>query len=636
MVAQKKPIVLDFADMSGGCNSIEHPIRYNGNQVDPRSVGYILRRSGIIKYPGAQGLSDATTFDKYLRLVTSHAQYDGTENLYALCNGKLELVDTDDGALTEKYDMGEAGNEGSATDAYGKKFICNGNKCVKIEGTTALQVGISAPSGVTGAAAAGAGLPDGVYSVYVSYARKVSGSNVLYSKGQSVGSITLGGGNNRISLTFANSADAQVTNKVVWIKSPGELIHYFFHETGDNTTTAITISATTLKATGIVYEYVAAPNELPPAITYIFAFAGRLWGIVGNTVWYSNMGGFNEYDVEIWAPANFRKTPYRLTGIFSVGQNLYFNTTNGILLLPNGDVTQMMYLIERRWYFKYMNTVSPWNNGVIGVTNDGVRLFDGESFTSFDMAYPIRDILSEIYDSPANFQPCGFVYRRSFRDEYHLMWQDSTVSVTVNNRHAVLNLSSVSWASTDEYKLAWEFQHVSGNYAAVFRNNALYIGQTHETASKIYLEDRQTTQSINCYDKDGNLFAVQTDMDASLYTKQQMFGMNAVMWLEKFYTFAQNDFPFSVQVYSGDDINKFSNAIEIPASSGGGAPAKFDAAIFDESTFPSENATTARKKLPTDFRTQSFYIVIKQSANDVNFKLIMLNIFAKAETGNYL
>lgn len=635
MVGQKKPFVINFADTSGGVNNIEHPSLFNQNQVHEDSSGFMLKKSGVVKSLGSTGLSATDTFTDYLRLLTLHRQFAGTESMYALSGGTLSAVNKTNGALTSKFTMGEATKEGWATDSHGKKWICNGNKTVKIEGTTAYQVGITAPSGITAAAAAGAGLPDGTYYIYVSYARKVSGANKLYSSGQLVAAVTLGSGNNQIAFTFANSSDAQVNNKVVWLKSPSEAVHYFFYETDNNTTTSFTITGTTAKNTSVIYEYAAMDNGVPPAITYIYAFAGRLWGIINNIIYYSDIGDFSEYSLEIWRASNYQITPHKLTGIFSVGQNLYFNSEDGILLLPSGDINQMLYLIESRWHFEYMRTVAAWNGGVIGVTNQGVRLFDGQQFTSFDFAYPIRSNLIKLYNSAANFQPCGFVYRRNFRDEYHLMWQDTTYSATTNNIHAVLNLSSAYWQESNNYNLAWEFQLISGNYAAVSAvDNTLFVGQSHETASKVYKEDSTYAQCSYVYNKSGTLLGLNVDVESKLRTREFVFDISALMWVKKFYVFAQNDYPFTIHLYAGDNINKFSEPFVIAAS--GGTTAAFDSAVWDTSIFPSENAASNKRKLPTDFKCRSLYVTITQTDNDYNFKLLKLLVFCEAEMGNYL
>lgn len=633
--ASRKPIAIDFADCSGGCVSeeVEHPTRFFRNQISDESIGFVLRKSGLSKQPGAVGLSSGTTFTTFLRGMFSHRQFSGTESLYGISNGELSQISTSDGSLTSKYSLGGPVNEAWACDAFGKKFICNGNSVVKIEGTTAYQVGITAPSGGTAAAASGAGLSDGVYSVYVGYARKVDGVNVLYSSGESLGEITLGTGSNRISITVPNSGDPQVNNKVVWIKSPDELIHYFFYETDDNTTTSITISADTQKETAIVYEYSSADNGLPPAITFIFSFAGRLWGIINNVIYYSNDGTFSAYDVERWGAANFRTTQYKLTGIFSVGLNLYFNTDNGILILPYGDINQKEYLIDPRWRFYDMRTVANWNGGVIGLTNQGVKMFDGERFTSFDFGYPIREKIDVIYQSQNNFRPCGFVYRKKFRDEYHLLWQDPSVSVSVNNIHAVLNLSSALWADFNNYNLSWEFQPVSGNYPVIFEsNNALYIGQSHTYASKVYAESLTTSRISNVYDSSGTLISSATDKQSYMKSRHHLEAVNGRMRIDKIYCHSQNEKSFDIRVCSGTDRSKKSAWITVNSTAT--APLVFP--VVFPAIFSSNDGDINRKKMPSHFWCKTVYTEVRQNADDIGFRLLQLSLIGEVETNNYI
>ena len=82
--ATKKPHIIDFTDMSGGVNSVEHPARINNAQVQPESIGFMLKKSGIQKYPGATGLTSSTTFTTYLKMLSMYKNLSGTELLLAL------------------------------------------------------------------------------------------------------------------------------------------------------------------------------------------------------------------------------------------------------------------------------------------------------------------------------------------------------------------------------------------------------------------------------------------------------------------------------------------------------------------------------------------------------------------------
>jgi hypothetical protein len=631
----KKYITLNFVDFSGGANSVEYPINIGANQVNPATSGAILRKSGFLKYPGWLGLSSTTTFTSYLKMLNGYRDFNLTERLLALSGGELSLVSKTTGALTSLYTMGSASAEGWMCESWGKAFVCNGNKVVKVESSVAYPVGIAAPIGVSAAASAGAGLPDGVYTVYASYARRIGGVDKLYSKGQSLGNITLGGGNNRITISnFANSFDTQVGNKVIWIKSPAEVVAYFFYGTNDNTTTSFIISGTGAKDTTNVYEVNAADNGLPPAGSFIYAFANRLWFIKDNIIYFSNKS-YNEYDLEIFGAANFIISTHLLTGIFSVGDNLYFNSPDGIFRLANADPTAILYHTEPRWHFAYMRTVDRWNNGVIGLTNDGVRIFDGEKFTDFDISHYIKNIIKTIYGAPANFQPCGAVYRRDIRNEYRLMWQDGDV-VTVNNQHWILNLDSLQKGQDSTLDVfAWEKQPFSGNFLTTDRTaNLLYIGQSHATASKIAYESSDDL-SKDLYDAAGTLIATATPQIFTLTTREHMPDLSGRIKGLKFYGLYQTNESFEMQFFIGTKFDVKSKVFTFPKTVGNDTNAKFDEDNFDEGAFVSENPEIMKGFFSDTFHGGSIYARISQNKHDSVFKILALKVFLEIEYGNF-
>jgi hypothetical protein len=640
----KKLDIVKFFDFSGGVNSVEDPVRIGVNQVQPETIGCILRKSGIKKYPGAIGLSAVDTFAAHLRMMKLYRAYDTTERLMALSNGNLYLVDQTDGSLTLKYAMGSAANRGIACEVYNKMFVCNGGSVVKVEGTTSYRVGIVAPTAGTAAPAAGAGLPDGTYDVIIGYARRVSGTNVLYSSGYTIGSVVLGGGNNQISISgFANSADAQVGNKVVWIKSPGEVIHYFFYETTNNTTTSFTISGTGSKSVTNIYESFAMDNGLPPSTaTFIYAFANRLWMIVGDTIYYSAKA-YNQYDVEKFPAANVIVTPYNLTGIFSVGKDLFFNTESGILQMEKADPNTNLYLTEPRWNFFDMNTVDRWNNGVIGLTNDGVRYFNGETFTDYDMSYTIKNKIDEALKVKSYFVPCGWVYRRPIRNEYHLCWQDEGVSTTVNNMHAVLNLDSFSYTSPEDFKAAWEFQPYSCNFATVSRgSNSVYIGQTHATAPRIAKETPLNDVLNYLYTPDGVLLSSETSFLMRLVSRIVLPSLSAICWFERFRMLLKNNSDVGIQFVLPDQaMDNMGRSIQyvVPAPYGGDA--KYDLSNYDESYYPIDEAFVFRDSIyATDqrenFSGREISLEISQTENDPNLQIMEIDVQYSIETGNFI
>lgn len=639
----KKYISIDFTDMSGGVNSVEHPLRIGTNQVQQETIGFMLKKSGIAKYPGATGLTDATTFTTYLKMLSMYRDFYGTERLLALSDGNLYDVDYDGvgiGSITLKYALGGTG-EGWSCDSNGKHWICNGASVVKCESGNVYRVGIVSPSGVSAAASAGAGLADGSYSIYASYGRRVSGVDKLYSQGQYVGTVTLGSGNNRITVSnFSNSADPQVGQKVIWIKgvTAGESIHYFFYATNDNATTTFIISSASAKNTSLIYEYDSLDNGLPPAGTFVYAFSNRIWLLKDNIVYYSDKVADSEYNLEIFRAKNYLITPFMCTGMFSVGTDLYVNTDSGILVIPGADPTAASYIIEPRWHFASMRTVARWNNGVIGLTNDGVRTFNGGQFSSYDLSSQIKNKIDLLYSWTTNFAPCGYVYRRTHRNEYHLMWQDISLGTSVNNVHAILNLDSIYYNSPDDCNMAWEYQSISGNYAAVSKStNFVFVGQTHASASKIFKEDVSTDKNVYVYGGDGSYFSSSQNVVAMVRSRIVMPGIMGVCWFKRIYVLHQNMGSFSVKVVVADKFETDSGTLPVTSSvPSGGAVAVYDETVYDESYYPVENAAVDKKKIKDGFKGKSCYVEIQQLANDPTFRLMDITIIAEYETGNFI
>lgn len=640
MAATRKIAAINFTDFSGGVNSVESPVMIKPNQVDPETIGFVLKKSGFVRAPGAQGLTASDVYSTYLRLMTFYRQYTTTEKLISVSNGHLYDNSLVDGSLTDLYNMTGTGAAWMA-EAYSKAFVCNGSAVIKLENATAYRVGIDAPSGVTAAASAGAGLPDGAYSVYASYARRVGSANVLYGKGQLVGTVTLGSGNNRITVSMANSSDSQVGNKIIWIKSPTEAVHYFFYETTNNSTTSFIISGTGAKSTSLVYESDALNNGLPPNGTFIYSFANRLWLISGNTFYYSK-ASFNEYDLEVFPAANFRTTPYNLTGIFSIGNNLYFNTDSGILALPNADISALAYLIEPRWNFKYMRTVDRWNNGVIGLTTDGVRFFDGEKFGSVDLSYYIKTDIDRLYnDTDGNFEPCGYVYRNDIRSEYHLMWYDTQVNAVTNSKHAVLNLDTCNAIgitgafSPDDANIAWEYHNHSGNFAAISRNtNDVYIAQQHETAPKVYLLSKTTNAAKYMYDITGALLTEDTVTRAFFRSREVLPQLDGKIWIKRVYVLAKNSLPFSVQFGIGDRFTIESTVHTLNGGITGGLV--WDSGRWDADSWPADNAFKVRLLGDDSLWGGTAWVKVWTEENDITFKILSIMMMIEIETGNFL
>lgn len=620
-MAVKKPISQDFSDISGGLNTAKPAVAIGGNQIQA-CLNTIIKEQGWGRSPGYLGMKTTAEFSAYIRGLHVYEQVAGTETLIALSGGKLYTVATSgasSGDITDLYNLTGTG-EGWFCNAFDKCFVANGTILMKAESpTVAYRVGIVAPTGATIAAVAGGTLPDGSYDVYVSYARKVSGANALYSIGQALGTVVLGTGSNTIRVTCADSADAQVNNKVVWVREAGGSIWYYYGESGDNTTEIINISSDAAKNSDLLYSVAAAPNALPGALQGVYFFDNRLFGFINDKYYWSDKG-LTSFKLEIWRSANVGTLPFNILSMFSMNGSLYFNTTGGIICLPSGDVNSRYVIKDTRWYFRFPRTVDYWGGSVIGVTNNGVRIFDGEKFTTFDYGKDIKPEIEKLYSSySSNFPPCGKVTYRTTRTEYHLSFRDTAVSSLLCNRHLVLNLSSVAVYDEIKYKVPWEEWEGGFSYLVNSKDNALYYGQSLANGGQIFKETNSSSADRYVYDKAGTFLTALTEKNINITSRDFLINLSASVTWQTVQLIAQLSSTASLRIAFRDSgIPTSTKAMQVNDG------AEFDSAIFDASYFAIETPTPRNIPLKRQLSGKISYLVFSQTADDINLSVIAI------------
>lgn len=515
---------INIDDLSGGLNNNDPALTISDNEVaDCKNAKFL--KMGYERWPGAEPLTAQNAINDYIRGEFTHGEVDGTQHLYELHGGKLYEVSKSDGSLTELYDLTGQG-EGWGASSHGTFFCSNGSGMCKIEGSTAYRVGIVPPSGVvaTGSTSGGS-LPDGTYKLYASYARRVNGSDVLYSKGEELTNVVISGGSGNGSIAisgFLNSTDPQVGNKAIWMTRANLATYFKWKTTGDNTTETFTITDSEPESLLITYGAKAKDNDLPPNLDYLFAFDNRLFGIVDNTLVWSRKG-YNKYDLDRWPAVNSRTTAYRQTMLFGCEKHLCLNTEqNGIMLLPFADVNAKIEHFEEQTSFEYPRTVSKWNGNLIGMTRDRVGVFNKETFTfdPWDYGYNIRPFLNRIWqDDGVNNRPCGIVHRRDNRMEYMLSFKDNRLKGTNNNRTLILNLSRTYYIDIDRNKTPWELLGRGFNYVVKDTDNILYFAQHFGGSGTIYKELSNHTYERGIFNDNGEYLTTNTDMETFVITK---------------------------------------------------------------------------------------------------------------------
>jgi hypothetical protein len=459
------------------------------------AIDAILSGSSIKRRPGMSAINHSLT--GWMRGLDTYLQEDGTDTLLTAVDGKIYSIDKISGAATLIYEIGGAGEVWFST-YQNKCWVCNGSKNIKIEGSTGYTLAINPPTDAMAIAGGSGSLTAGEYTIFVCYARKVDGVTRLYSTGQALTPITLSGTNAAI-IWCADSADLQVTTKIVFMSDAGGSAYYFYGEFDQGTETLM-ISDTTARNPSIIYDVVAADNTTPPAFSQILAADNRIWGVSGRYLYYSLQSG-TVYDLERFGQLNYIEYPFQITSIHATGLHLYINTPAGIIRQPNFDVTARFEHVEKRYYFKYPRTVAEWSGTLIGLTEDGVRIFDGDKMSSYDVSLDVKPDIQKAYTgaSGSDFNPIGTIYRRAYRTEYHLCYRDLSVSTLTNNRRLVLNLDHFSVAADNKAVAAWEKWTAGANYLTVDGNGTLFSGQSTAEGSTIYTESVTRAADSNIY-----------------------------------------------------------------------------------------------------------------------------------------
>lgn len=624
-----REISLNFADISSGKASA-----YPQNSISDKQCfainNLIIEKKGFTRAPGYAGIKSSAIFADRMRGFATHIAADGTETLITAVGSKIYSVNATTGAETELYDFGSAA-ETYFTRLNDKLFACNGSGVCKIESATvAYQVGIDAPTGASAAAQAGGSLPTGDYKVAVSYARKVSGLNVLYSYPQLISTVTISGGNLTVRVTCANSSDPQVNNKVIWMTDAGGSVYYYYGESGNNTSTTIDITSNANKSALLNMAVEAVPNQNPPDFVNIYAFDNRLfgWTLNSNVLIYSNKVG-TIYDAEKFTNydqfyGNRIVCPYKIVCLTSVGGSLYINTVGGTFALPSGDISAKLDNVENFLYFKYPKTVQEFGGLAWGVTNDGFRYFNGTSY-SIDLSKHIKpDIDTLVRCATADIQPQGLIHRRSGkRTEYHLAFNDTSINSINHCKHLILNIDRIVVVDNDSYAAPWEEWGSVGGFMTI-KDGQMFTGQTASSSATVVKED--SFADIYTIDQDGEFVSALTAKSASMTTKLMVPDMAGICKWTTVRVLSRSNFDYTVIVNMPENGGISSSTSTISGQA--------TLPVITESTGPElpiilsgEYAVTQKLKQPRSALGKSVYIVFSQDAvAEENLQLFDISI----------
>jgi hypothetical protein len=502
--------VIDFSDMSGGKNNTYPAHAIAQNQVS-ETLNAMHEKIGISRAPGYRGVTETALFSAPCTGFFNYVHDDGTESIIAVSDGKVYRIDNTDWTLDEIGAMTGTG-ECYSVNATGKLWICNGTEFVKVENDLSVfRVQIVAPSDGAASAISGGTLADGVYGVYVSYARYDSTTGqYLYSLPQSLGNKTCGAGSNTIRVTLTDSTDTQVNRVVVFMTDAGGAIPFYYKEATVTTPGARTIDVTSSATRNgdILMTTVSTPNQILPYIpTGICYFDDQIfvWSSSNpKTVYWSIRSDVNAMDLERFVPENFRVLPFGINAMFGVGSDLFFNHIgNGVSIASMGNVGGVIKNAWRDFWFLDCKTDLGKSNVVyvggaaFGLTNDGFRLFNGQYFTE-DLSAHIKPDIDLIRLGTGI--PSATVYRRpNKRTEYRFSFNNFNYGNSGNNDQRVFNIDFYSQGLK-----TWECWENGFTYSIIFGGVILLL-QNGASDAQVVQEVGKT--DVYCYDRSGAFMA---------------------------------------------------------------------------------------------------------------------------------
>jgi hypothetical protein len=626
---------IDFSDMSGGKNSAFPAHAIAANQV-VETINLIHERVGITRSPGYMGLSDEALFASPIRGMWAYKHYDGSETLIVVSGLKIYSINISEGTKTE---IGSIAGDGEcyAVNAVGKLWIVNGTSFVKVENDLSVYaVGLQAMPSGSAVLKAGGTLAAGLYACYGGYARKTAGGLYLYGLPKSLGNVTLGGGNGTITFTLPDSSDPQVTHKIAWMTEAGGSVPYYFGE-ALNTIPAFDITGNANENTSVRMDTEAATNSpLPINPSGIFYFNDRLhvWAADGQTLYFSMIADINPFSFERFPPENFRTLANTISALFNVGDDLFINTIGlGIAKIPGGDMTAITKKVQQNnWFLKCKTEngcsyVEFFKGIVWGLTNDGVRCFDGNSFSD-DLSFNIKpDIERIIAGASSSFIPAIIIFRRKGkRTELRISFRDIQISSQINNSQFVFNLDFYAMADENGApKKTWEYWE-TGFAAYAIIAEALYAAQTTLTEGTIIREGGVADKAN--YDNNGAFQTSQIEKRIYIKTRTILDRLNSISIWGSIYTLAISNAPITGNGIVFDAANvKYPFLIEgkqaaiaiLPsATSGLGLLLPF--------VMGAVTPTSWGNRMPFSFRGNTVALEFEQTANDADFIIYSLQM----------
>jgi hypothetical protein len=265
-------------------------------------------------------------------------------------------------------------------------------------------------------------------------------------------------------------------------------------------------------------------------------------------------------------------------------------------------------------------------NGLLGLTGKKVGFFDGRRILEHDLGRDVRAWINSIIagSGGTNNYPCGSIYRRDTRIEYHLCYRDTTIGTATNNRRLVLNLDSLQILPENRVNAAWERWSNGANYMVTLNNGDWYCAQTHESKSVVYKKHDTRNIDVNIYK--GDTLTASSDYGWSLKTGTFIPSIRGITRWITLWLLAK----MSKEAYGRVLIEKWPsvNRVETfnPASADQNVP-RYGVARYGVDRYAPESPVRRKGKLSRVLKGNAVYIEFYQTTEDRSFEFISSELY---------
>lgn len=351
----------------------------------------------LVRRPGFKPYNTKFDFDA-LPFYGLHPYYDVAKTQRILTINNNKIVEFNPNAKNDRV-TALTGTYGQFLNALSACYFCNSKENKKGYGAIWTDFGVAGPidAATLTQNVAGGGLSDGVYKVRYSYVVKDGASRLLISAHDYEASITVNGGGatQKITTTIRRSTNSRVTHIIVWCTAINGSKLYLSSEianAGGGVFVDVDITAN-VDISGLCYSTYEHNQGPPGAFKWMNFNDARIWAIPVSdpTNIYPSARG-THYDLEYFPTdnlVNMSKSGLPLNFCFALVGNEYAMTRSETYVLDGADINGISKEIarigtENPWSW------TPWEAGLIGLTNRGIEFFDGYKFTMIsDDIYPL-------------------------------------------------------------------------------------------------------------------------------------------------------------------------------------------------------------------------------------------------------